>query len=51
MAISLKKGQGVNLKKSENELSEVTIGLGWDVNDERRRRFLWETAWQETRRI
>lgn len=34
MAISLKKGQGVNLKKSENELSEVTIGLGWDVNDE-----------------
>lgn len=34
MAISLKKGQGVSLKKSENELSEVTIGLGWDVNEE-----------------
>lgn len=34
MAISLQKGQGVSLKKSENELSEVTIGLGWDVNDE-----------------
>lgn len=31
MAISLKKGQGVSLKKTENELSEVTIGLGWDV--------------------
>lgn len=36
MAISLKKGQGVNLKKSENELSEVTIGLGWDVNEDGR---------------
>ena len=34
MAISLKKGQGVSLKKSENELSEVTIGLGWDVAEE-----------------
>ena len=36
MAISLKKGQGISLKKSENELSEVTIGLGWDVNEEGR---------------
>jgi len=34
MAISLKKGQGVNLKKSENDLSQVTIGLGWDVVEE-----------------
>jgi stress response protein SCP2 len=34
MAISLKKGQGVSLKKSENDLSEVTIGLGWDVAEE-----------------
>lgn len=31
MAISLKKGQGVSLKKSEHDLSMVTIGLGWDV--------------------
>jgi stress response protein SCP2 len=31
MAISLKKGQGVSLKKTENDLSMVTIGLGWDV--------------------
>ena len=31
MAISLKKGQGVSLKKSESDLSLVTIGLGWDV--------------------
>lgn len=34
MAISLKKGQGVSLKKAENELSEVTIGLGWDVAED-----------------
>lgn len=31
MAISLKKGQGVRLKKSDYDLSLVTIGLGWDV--------------------
>ena len=31
MAISLKKGQGVSLKKSDNDLSMVTIGLGCDV--------------------
>ena len=34
MAISLNKGQGVSLKKSENDLSRVTIGLGWDVAEE-----------------
>lgn len=34
MAISLRKGQGISLKKAEHDLSEVTIGLGWDVNDE-----------------
>lgn len=33
MAISLKKGQGVSLKKTEYDLSLVTIGLGWDVNE------------------
>lgn len=34
MAVSLKKGQGVSLKKNENDLSKVTIGLGWDVSEE-----------------
>ncbi|PQJ95135.1 TerD family protein [Chromatium okenii] len=32
MGISLKKGQGVSLKKTEHDLSKVTIGLGWDIN-------------------
>lgn len=31
MAISLKKGEGVSLRKEEFDLSQVTIGLGWDV--------------------
>lgn len=31
MPVSLKKGQGVSLKKAENDLSLVTIGLGWDI--------------------
>ncbi len=31
MGISLKKGQGVSLRKTENDLSMVTIGLGWDM--------------------
>lgn len=31
MAISLKKGQGVNLRKEDFDLSKITIGLGWDV--------------------
>jgi stress response protein SCP2 len=35
MGISLKKGQGVSLKKSENDLSMVTIGLGWDIAQEK----------------
>lgn len=36
MAISLKKGQGVSLKKSVYDLSMVTVGLGWDVNEEKK---------------
>lgn len=36
MAISLKKGQGVSLKKSENDLSMVTIGLGWDIHEDKK---------------
>ena len=35
MAVSLKKGQGVSLKKNEYNLSKVTIGLGWDVNEQK----------------
>lgn len=33
MAISLKKGQGISLSKSEFDLTKVTIGLGWDIAD------------------
>ncbi|MBR6886927.1 MAG: TerD family protein, partial [Selenomonadaceae bacterium] len=32
MAISLKKGQKVDLTKTNPGLKEVLIGLGWDVN-------------------
>lgn len=39
MAVSLKKGHGVSLKKNENDLSMVTIGLGWDIQ-ERKKGFL-----------
>jgi stress response protein SCP2 len=35
MGVSLKKGQGVSLKKTENDLAMVTIGLGWDINEEK----------------
>jgi len=31
MAISLKKGEGISLRKEDNDLSTLTIGLGWDV--------------------
>ncbi|NBQ48066.1 MAG: tellurium resistance protein TerX, partial [Sphingobacteriia bacterium] len=36
MAISLKKGQGVSLRKIDNDLSLVTIGLGWDIAEEKK---------------
>ncbi len=39
MAISLKKGQGVSLRKDENDLSQVTIGLGWDCDEPGNQRF------------
>lgn len=39
MAISLKKGQGVSLRKEENDLSLVTIGLGWDCEESNQQRF------------
>ncbi len=35
MSVSLKKGQGVSLSKSQFDLSQVTIGLGWDVAENR----------------
>jgi Uncharacterized proteins involved in stress response, homologs of TerZ and putative cAMP-binding protein CABP1 len=35
MSVSLKKGQGVSLSKSQFDLSQVTIGLGWDVAEKR----------------
>jgi stress response protein SCP2 len=31
MGVSLQKGQGVNLRKEENDLDEIVIGLGWDL--------------------
>ncbi len=31
MAVSLQKGQGVSLKKQDSDLSQVTVGLGWDI--------------------
>lgn len=31
MAISLKKGQSIVLDKNEYDLSQLTMGLGWDV--------------------
>lgn len=36
MGISLKKGQGVSLKKKDDDLSLVTIGLGWDVKERKK---------------
>lgn len=36
MSVSLSKGQGVSLSKSEYDLSSVTIGLGWDINEEKK---------------
>ena len=36
MAVTLKKGQGVSLRKEENDLSQVTIGLGWDIVEDKK---------------
>ena len=36
MTVKLAKGQGVSLKKSESDLSQVTIGLGWDISTEKK---------------
>lgn len=34
MAVKLSKGQGVSLKKTEHDLGQITIGLGWDIAEE-----------------
>ena len=34
MAINLQKGQTINLSKDTYDLSEVMIGLGWDIKEE-----------------
>ncbi|PAA96836.1 TerD family protein [Serratia fonticola] len=36
MSVSLRKGQSVSLRKNEHDLSLVTIGLGWDINEEKK---------------
>jgi stress response protein SCP2 len=48
MAVNLKKGQGVSLKKEEFDLSKVTIGLGWDVKEEKNGGLLGFFAKQKT---
>jgi stress response protein SCP2 len=40
MAVKLKKGQGVSLRKDVFDLSRVTIGLGWDIAEPKPRGFL-----------
>ncbi len=32
MAVNLSKGQTINLSKSNSQLSNLAIGLGWDIN-------------------
>ena len=39
MGVNLKKGQGVSLKKDGDDLSLVTIGLGWDVMEAKKSLF------------
>ena len=36
MGITLAKGQGLTLEKSQNNLSLVTIGLGWDIAEQKK---------------
>lgn len=35
MAISLSKGQTINLNKEEHDLSSMTIGLGWKIREQK----------------
>jgi stress response protein SCP2 len=36
MAIKLQKGQTIDLRKEEFDLSKVTVGLGWHVKEEKK---------------
>lgn len=36
MAIRLEKGQTINLEKKVNDLSKVTIGLGWKIREKKK---------------
>ncbi|TCM66452.1 stress response protein SCP2 [Acinetobacter calcoaceticus] len=36
MAITLEKGQGLSLEKSQYDLSSVTIGMGWDIAEQKK---------------
>lgn len=36
MAINLKKGQTINLDKSQHDLSQITIGLGWKIRQKKK---------------
>lgn len=40
MAINLSKGQTIDLRKDEFDLSKVTIGLGWDMKKKKSSGFL-----------
>ena len=40
MGINLQKGQTINLEKSQNDLSQITIGLGWDIRKAKPKGFL-----------
>ena len=52
MALSLKKGEGVSLRKEENDLAQVTIGLGWDVAEvPQKKRHVWFVVCAKAARI
>lgn len=36
MAINLTKGQTIDLRKDDNDLDQITIGLGWKVREKKR---------------
>lgn len=40
MGINLQKGQTINLEKNQFDLSQITIGLGWDVRQAKPSGFL-----------
>lgn len=36
MSVNLQKGQGVSLSKNQYDLSQVTVGLGWDIAEKKK---------------